>query len=115
MSEIKIGRGVGFPPYLLKDAKFSRAKAGGKIYCYITTPDEVKHAFTRHQVFRLSNRGGKYVNRLREFLKSQVGWDKAGWGEPEGGEKWPSEQEIQEGFRVIRETLKELGIKPPKE
>lgn len=112
-SEFKIGMGIGFPPVLLKDAEFSRAKTKG-IYCYITTPDAVKHMFTRYQVFRLSGRGGKHVNRLREFLKTQGGWDEGIWKEPEG-EKWPSEEEIQEGLRVIRETLKELRIERSKE
>ena len=72
-SEFKIGRGIGFPTYFLKDAEITMAKTKG-IYCYITDPDGVKHMFTRHQIFRLSNRGGKHVDRLRAFLKHQGGW-----------------------------------------
>jgi len=112
MSKImKIGKGVGFPPHMLKDAVFVKAAAAGSIYCYIDTRDDVRHAFTRHQVFRLSNRGGKYVARLREFLKDQGDWNEGIWKEPEG-ETWPSEEEMQEARRFMKETLKEQGKKP---
>jgi len=109
MSEFKIGRGNGFPPCLLKDAKFSRATADGNIYCYISTLDGVKTAFTRHQVFKLSLRGGKYVARLRNFLKNQDGWNAGIWEEKECEKSWPSEEEKQQGQRLITELLNESG------
>ena len=71
MSEFKIAKGIGFPPHMLKDAEFSKATEGGKIYCYIITPDEVKHAFTSREALRLSNRGGKHLTHFRKWLEEQ--------------------------------------------
>ena len=67
-SEFKIGMGIGFLPFLLKDSKFSRAKTKG-IYCYITTPDGVIHMFTRYQALRLSGRGGPGPRRFEKWLE----------------------------------------------
>lgn len=110
-SEFKIGMGIGFSPVLLKDAEFSRAKTKG-IYCYITTPDGVKHMFTRYQTLRLSGRGGKYVDRLRAFLKDQGGWNNVIWEETECEITWPTEEDIQRGLKVIRKIWNEMGTKP---
>ncbi len=67
-SYTKIGKAIGVPPYLLRDAKFEKAPKGSKFYCYITVTDGVRYAMTKKETIRLSGRGGKGPIRFRAWL-----------------------------------------------
>ncbi len=69
MSETIIKRGKP-SPHLVRDATFSRAPAGSKIYCYIDTV-EGKYALTRREAHMLSNRSERYTARYRKWLEEQ--------------------------------------------
>ena len=71
MSNIKIGKGIGVPPYLLKDAEFVREPVNSKIYCRIKAKDGVTYAMTSYEALRLSGRGGKGPARFRAWLAKQ--------------------------------------------
>ena len=70
-SYTKIGKGIGVPPYQLRDAKFEKAPKGSKVYCYITVTDGVRYAMTKMETIRLSGRGGKGPVRFRAWLEEQ--------------------------------------------
>ena len=69
MSETVIKRGKP-SPHLLRDAMFTRAPEGSKIYCYINTT-EGKYALTRREAHMLSNRSERYTARYRKWLGEQ--------------------------------------------
>ena len=69
MSETIIKRGKP-SPHLLKDATFSRASAGSKMYCYIKTT-EGKYALTKREALYSANRSGRYTARFRVWLAEQ--------------------------------------------
>ena len=71
MSKIKIGKGIGVPPYLLKDAEFIKAPENSKIYCSIKATDGFTYAMTSYEALRLSGRGGKGPARFRAWLEEQ--------------------------------------------
>ena len=71
MSETIIKRGITLQPHLLKDAEFSKAKAGSGIYCYVMTADGDKYALTRREAMRKSDRSERYTARFRAWLAEQ--------------------------------------------
>ena len=55
----------------LKDAEFTKAAEDSEFYCYITTADGVKYAFTVSEAIPLSHRCGRNPLRFRKWLEEQ--------------------------------------------
>ena len=57
--------------YAQKNAEFTKAPADSVFYCYITTADGVKHAFTVSESRLLSRMGDPGPRKFRKWLEGQ--------------------------------------------
>ena len=70
-SEFKVGSSKTMSHEELKDAEFTKAAEDSEFYCYITTGDGVKYAFTVSEAIPLSHKDGRNPLRFRKWLEEQ--------------------------------------------